>query len=120
MRACVRACLRACVRACVRACSLKFGLAVFYFLIEKGEERKKKKKKKKAEVGRGDTLTSSQKDWVEFYGCIKYVSNDQSLYWQSLEILSLCLRETENSNSSSKTLFYNYCSLGSVNNPSNN
>ena len=34
--------------------------------------------------------------------------------------LSLCLRETENWNSSSKTLFYKDCSLGSVKNPSNN
>ena len=34
--------------------------------------------------------------------------------------LSLCLKETENWNSSSKTLFYKDCSLGSVKNPSNN
>ncbi len=34
--------------------------------------------------------------------------------------LSLSLRETENWNSSSKTLFYKDCSLGSVKNPSNN
>ena len=34
--------------------------------------------------------------------------------------LSLCLRETENWNSSSKTLFYKDCSLGSVKNLSNN
>ena len=49
-------------------------------------------------------LTGSRKEWAEFYGCIKQVSNDQSLQWQSLENLSLylCLRETENSNS--KTL----------------
>ena len=62
------------------------------------------------------------KDWIKFYGCIKQVSNDQSLQWQSLENLSLsvCLRETQNSNSSSETLFYKDCSLGSVKNPSNN
>ena len=72
--------------------------------------------------GGGGTLTSSRKDWAELYGCIKWVSNDQSLQWQSLEnlSLSLCLRETENWNSSSKTLFYKDCSLGSVKNPSNN
>ena len=64
----------------------------------------------------------SRKDWAELYGCIKQVSNDQSLQWQSLENLSLsvCLRETENWNSSSETLFYKDCSLGSVKNPSNN
>ena len=33
--------------------------------------------------------------------------------------LSLCLRETENWNSSFKTLFYKDCSLGSVKTPSN-
>ena len=49
--------------------------------------------------GGGSTLTSSRKDWAELYGC---------------------LRETENWNSSSKTLFYKDCSLGSVKNPSNN
>ena len=40
----------------------------------------------------------------------------QSLQWQSLEnlSLSLCLRETDNWNSRSKTLFYKDCSLGSV------
>ena len=42
-----------------------------------------------------DILTSSRKDWVEFYGCIKYVSNDQSLHWQSLEILSLFVSLSE-------------------------
>ena len=49
-------------------------------------------------------------------------SNDQSLQRQSLKNLSLsvCLKETENWNSSSKTLFYKDCSLGSVKNPSNN
>ena len=64
----------------------------------------------------------SRKDWAELYGCIKQVSNDQSLQWQSLENLSLsvCLRETENWNSSSETLLYKDCSLGSVKNPSNN
>ena len=44
--------------------------------------------------GRGVTLTSSRKDWAEFYGCIKQVSNDQSLQWQSLQkphCLSVCL-----------------------------
>ena len=41
--------------------------------------------------GGGGTLTISQKDWVELYGCIKWVSNDQSLQWQSLENLSLSL-----------------------------
>ena len=58
----------------------------------------------------------SRKDWAELYGCIKQVSNDQSLQRQSLEnlSLSLCLRETENWNSSSKTVFYKDCSLGSV------
>ena len=34
--------------------------------------------------------------------------------------LSLCLKETENWYSSSKTLFYKDCSLVSVKNPSNN
>ena len=34
--------------------------------------------------------------------------------------LSLCLKETENWNLSSKTLFYKDCSLGSVKNLSNN
>ena len=33
--------------------------------------------------------------------------------------VSPCLKETENWNSSSKTLFYKDCSLGSVKNPSN-
>ena len=37
------------------------------------------------------TLTSSQAEfWAEFYGCINYVSNDQSLQWQSLEYLTVC------------------------------
>ena len=39
--------------------------------------------------GGGRTLTSCWKDWTEFYGCIKWVSNDQSLQLQSLENLSL-------------------------------
>ena len=34
--------------------------------------------------------------------------------------VSLCLKETENWNSSSKTLFYKDCNLGSVKNLSNN
>ena len=72
--------------------------------------------------GGGGHSHKQSKDWIEFYGCIKQVSNDQSLQWRSLEnfSLSLCLRETENWNSSSKTLFYKDCSLGSVKNPSNN
>ena len=72
------------------------------------------------EEGRGSE--GSRKDWAELYGCIKQVSNDHSLQWQSLENLnlSLCLRETENWNSSFKTLFHKDCSLGSVKNPSNN
>jgi len=37
---------------------------------KKREEKKKKKKEEKRGWG-GDTLTSSWKDWVEFYGCIK-------------------------------------------------
>ena len=32
---------------------------------------KKKGKKKKSGGGGGGTLTSSRKDWVELYGCIK-------------------------------------------------
>ena len=59
-------------------------------------------------MGRGGGSEGSRKNWAELYGCIKQVSNDQSLQWQSLENLGLflCLRETENWNSSSKTLFY--------------
>ena len=57
-----------------------------------GEERKKKKGDGGGGGwvgGGGGTLTSSWKDWAEFYGCIKWVSNDQSLQLQSLENLSL-------------------------------
>ena len=83
-----------------------------------GGERKRKRTK----TGGGGWSEGSRKDWAELYGCIKQVSNDQSLRWQSLEnlSLSLCLRETENLNSNSKTLFYKDCSLGSVKKPSNN
>ena len=41
--------------------------------------------------GGGVTLTSSRKDWARFYGCINQVSNDQSLQWQSVENLTVCL-----------------------------
>ena len=84
--------------------------------------------------GGGVTLTSSRKDWAGFYGCIKQVSNDQSLQWQSLENLTVCLfvclsvclsiclsvglclseREREGENSNSKTPFYKDCSPGLV------
>ena len=57
-------------------------------------------------MGGGGGSEGSRKDWAEWYGCIKQVSNNQSLQWQSLENLSLpfCLKETENWNSNSKTL----------------
>ena len=52
----------------------------------KGEGQKDKKKRKKG------TLTSSRKDWAEFYGCIEQVSDDQfALQWQALENLAVCL-----------------------------
>ena len=46
-------------------------------------------------VGGWGTLTSSRKDWAEFYGCIKQVSIDQSLQWQSFENLSLSLPQRD-------------------------
>ena len=49
------------------------------------EEKKRKK------GGGGGTLTSNQKDWAEFHGCIKWISNDQSLQWQLLENLPSCI-----------------------------
>ena len=45
--------------------------------------------------GWGVTITSSRKNLVEFYGCIKLVSNDQSLQWQSPENASLSLSERD-------------------------
>ena len=56
----------------------------------------------------GGGSEGSRKYWAELYGCIKQVSNDQSLQWQSLEnlSLSLCLKETENWNSSPKTFYF--------------
>ena len=35
------------------------------------KERKKERKKSRGGGGGGGTLTSSRKDWAEFYGCIK-------------------------------------------------
>ena len=43
----------------------------------------------------GGGSEGSRKDWAELYGCIKQVSNDQSLQWQSLENLSLSLSERD-------------------------
>ena len=42
-------------------------------------------------MGGGGGSEGSRKDWAELYGCIKKVSNDQSLQWQSLENPSLSL-----------------------------
>ena len=39
--------------------------------------------------------------------------------YHSKTSVSLCRKETKNWNSSSKTLFYKHCSLGSVKTPSN-
>ena len=54
-------------------------------------EGEKEIKQQQQQKGGGVTLTSSRKDWAELYGCIKWISNDQSLQWQSLENLSLSL-----------------------------
>ena len=45
--------------------------------------------------GGGGALTSSRKDWAELNVCIRYVSKDQSLQWQSFENLSFSLSVSE-------------------------
>ena len=64
--------------------------AVKAYLIKnsKGEGGEGKKEKKTAGGGWSE---GSRKELAELYGCIKQVSNDQSLQWQSLENLSLSL-----------------------------
>ena len=77
----------------------------YYYLIKNGngegggKEKEKEKKQNKQQqqqqqqqkTGGGGWSEGSRKDWAELYGCIKWVSNDQSLQWQSLENLSLSL-----------------------------
>ena len=55
--------------------------AVDAYLIEnsKGEGEKENKRGREWGAGVGGTITSSRKDWAQFQGCIKEVSNDQSL-----------------------------------------
>ena len=65
---------------------------------ERGEEKTKQKN-----GGRGWS-EGSRKDWVELYGCIKLVSNDQSLQWQSLEKLSLSLSLWERQRTGTRAL----------------
>ena len=54
-------------------------------LINSYDQYWKRKQKQSVLIKKGGwgveslSLTSSQKDWVEFYGCIKEVSNNQSL-----------------------------------------
>ena len=58
------------------------------YLMNNSKEGGGGRKMKKMGVkkgGGGSTPTSSRKDWAEFCGCIKWVSNYQSLQWQPLE-----------------------------------
>ena len=62
--------------------------------MEKGVDKKQQQQKRGEGMGWkavGRQSEGSRKDWAELYGCIKQVSNDQSLQWQSLENLSLSL-----------------------------
>ena len=55
------------------------------FVLEQGRVGGKKERTK------DHSHTYSPKAWAEFSGCIKWVLNDQSLQWQSLQNLSICL-----------------------------
>ena len=71
--------------------------AVNDYLIKKskGEGVGGREKQQQQQIGGAGGSKGSRKDWAELYGCIKQVSNDQSLQWQSLENLSLSLPERD-------------------------
>ena len=49
----------------------KQSMLIFIKNSKGKEEKKKEEKKKRKKKGGGGSLTSSRKDWVEFYECIK-------------------------------------------------